>query len=52
MLANINKLNRSLEGVIAVSSLAQIFGGRSEADEFRLAMSLVLWRRFGPNSRM
>lgn len=61
MLANINKLNRSMEGVIAVSDCLFVLyvemgerGGGEEADDWdnRLAMSSALWRRCGVSLRM
>lgn len=54
MLANINKLNRAMEGVIAVS-YDRKGGGREEerdADVGRLAMSSARSRRCGASLRM
>jgi len=58
VLANINKLNRSLEGVIAVCltiSRGDGFIGDRETNDAlgdRSAMNSVRWRHCGHNSRM
>lgn len=53
MLANINKLNRSLEGVIAVSIV--LWSGRDDKELMvlvcRLAMNSARSKRYGHNLR-
>ena len=52
VLQNINKLNRSLEGVIAVRLVIKKSFGRPLADSRRLAMNSVKSKDSGLNSRM
>lgn len=53
VLANINKLNRSLEGVIAVSLESNCVCWIEHADSsFRLAMNLAQLRHYGHSSKM